>query len=411
MQLEIRPPQKWGVWEFLAIGAWSATLVFICIRVTVTPHTHSLYPTYATAGADWLAGIDTYYRPHEAYLDQYRYSPLITVSLIPWHWLPERLGGVLWRLLNAAILLAGWDWWLRVAAPLVLTARQRAVAFLLILPLSLASLNNGQPNSIMAGMLLIAFAAAARERWWICAASITVAVAIKAYPLAAGLLVVACYPLRLGPRLALCLLVAVVLPFCFQTPDYVFSQYQSWYKVVAEDDRKMWPFSIAYRDLWLLFRLVGAPLSPRVYLGLQVGLGLICAVVCFTACKLGWTRRPLLAIVSSLGACWMMLCGPATESCTYVLLAPALAWSLLGACYPRVSPWRLVAPASSSALLLAGVFAGLIANTSGIHGYGMQPLAALFLLIGTLAEVVTGAAAQDRSELARQSIAAPARAA
>ena len=40
-------------------------------------------------------------------------------------------------------------------------------------------------------------------------------------------------------------------------------------------------------------------------------------------------QRELLTAVVALAACWMMLLGPATESCTYILLAPTLAWAVL----------------------------------------------------------------------------------
>ena len=37
-----------------------------------------------------------------------------------------------------------------------------------------------------------------------------------------------------------------------------------------------------------------------------------------------WPTPRILEAVLLLGACWMMLCGPATESASYVLLAPSL---------------------------------------------------------------------------------------
>src|SRR5207249_1602557 len=105
----------------------------------------SLYQTYARAGADWRAGADAYwFAGRGAFnLDLYRYPPPASALMAPWVWVPERLGNVLWRLLNAAAFLAALAWWQRAALPPGLTSRQRAWLFLLALPLAVASLNNG----------------------------------------------------------------------------------------------------------------------------------------------------------------------------------------------------------------------------------------------------------------------------
>jgi hypothetical protein len=78
----------------------------------------------------------------------------------------------------------------------------------------------------------------------------------------------------------------------------------------------------------------------------------------------------------------MTLLGPATESSTYVLLAPALAWALVDA---RRAPWpaglrRL--PDAAAALLLVGVLAGALPATRQVHAWGPQPLGALLLFAG-----------------------------
>jgi hypothetical protein len=365
---------------------WAGVLLVVCVRAAVWPRVHSLYLTYATAGADWVAGADLYYRdrPAELRLDQYRYSPLVAVLLTPFHLLPERAGGVLWRLLNGGVFLAGVAWWLRAAAPVTLDGWRRGLFLLLLLPLALASLNNGQPNALMAGLMLAALAAAATDRWPLAAAALTLAAAVKGYPLALALLLAVTYPRRFAPWLLLTLLAAIALPFLFQRPDYVAGQYASWYRVVADDDRKLWPWSIAYRDLWLLLRLWAVPVGRVGYLAIQLGMAAACAAVVLAARRLGWTRKRLLAIVWSLGAGWMMLCGPATESCTYIVLAPALTWAVVASIVPRPAPGRMALPLAAYGLLLLSVAAGLLPRTGTVHAYGMQPLAALLFFAGSL---------------------------
>jgi hypothetical protein len=377
-------------WVALAVVAWGVVLAFVCVRSVFWPRVHSLFPTYATAGADWIAGNDLYYRdrPADLHIDQYRYSPLVAVLLAPFSLLPEQLGGVLWRLLNTGVFLGGWIWWLRAAAPLAIDRRRGAIMLLLALPLALASVNNAQPNTLMAGLMLGALGAAAGQQWMLAALGMTLAAAVKGYPLAVALLLVVAYPRRFAPWLLFTLLVALALPFLLQRPDYVAGQYASWYRVVADDDRKMWPWTLAYRDLWLLIRLCGLPISHGGYLAIQVGLGSVCALVVLTARRMGWTRNSLLAIVWTLGAGWMMLCGPATESCTYIVLAPALTWALVASTMPRPTVGRMTVPLAAYLLLLASVTAGILPQTSSVHGLGIQPFAALLFFSGSLAAIV-----------------------
>jgi hypothetical protein len=81
-----------------------------------------------------------------------------------------------------------------------------------------------------------------------------------------------------------------------------------------------------------------------------------------------------------------MLFGPATETCTYIVLAPACAWCI-------VEGWRnhrgvLTAVILTSSFLMAGI---LVTDVAGpafrafFNAHGTQPIAAL-LLLGYLIE-------------------------
>src|SRR5206468_3756597 len=101
----------------------------------------------------------------------------------PFSLLPDALGGVLWRLLGAGLFLGGFAWWARRVLPGRLSARETAALWLLLLPLCLHSLNNGQSNVHVIGLLLIAVAAAAERRWNLAAICVAVAFCFKVYPL------------------------------------------------------------------------------------------------------------------------------------------------------------------------------------------------------------------------------------
>jgi hypothetical protein len=401
MQLDIpgasaNGPHPWGR---LAFVTWTGILLFVCVRGALWPLTHTLYPTYAYAGGNWVAGTDAYYdAPPAPHLDQYRYSPLVTALLVPFHLLPDGAGSVLWRLLNGAVFLGGFAWWLRSGAPVAVPPRQQAIHFLLLAPLALSSLNNGQSNPLVIGLLLAAAAAAAKERWGLAALAISLACALKVYPIALGLLLAVVYPRRFAPRLVLALVLTAGLPFLLQHPDYVARQYSRWYeKVLEEDGRHDAPLGIAYRDLWLLFRRY-APIGAGTYLAIRLVAAAGCAVVCVAGRCRGWSLPRLLLVALALGTCWMMLCGPTTESCTYVLLAPALAWGVAGA---RLDGWP--APASLLALvsfvLFAGVqLTGLSRSASVVHALGLHPLAALLLTGSYLIMAVRALARPEQAE-------------
>jgi hypothetical protein len=370
-----------------AIILWTVVLAVICVRVAIYPHKRTLYTTWAQAGTDWENGRDLYRSTWDADQDQFRYSPLVAVLLVPFPHLPLRVGGVVWRLLNAAVLLGGFAWWLRTA-PLMRTTRQRGILFLLMLPLSLGSLNNGQPNPLIIGLLLAALAAIERERWSLAAGFVALATALKVYPLAVGLLLVAVYPRRFAPRLLLALALALILPFVCQHGEYVRAQYASWFHRLGVDQRYDWPLHMAYRDLWLLIRAWHLPLTPRGYMGIQLVSAAGCAVLCVAARLRGVPRRVVLSLILALGTCWMMLCGPATESSTYVLLAPALSWAVLSAFGDRW-PWPLrVLVGSSFVLLLLAVLAGVHPSVKEFHALGPHPLGALLLTTAYVAMAV-----------------------
>src|SRR5438552_11612639 len=136
-QIEIARQQRWSR---LAISVWATILVAICIRGLLNGRANSVYPIFASAARSFVAGTDLY----EASANPYRYSPLVAALLVPFSLWPDHVGGVIWRALNAGIYLSALAWWCRVVLPRSLTTRQTAILYLLIVPLSVGSLNNAQ---------------------------------------------------------------------------------------------------------------------------------------------------------------------------------------------------------------------------------------------------------------------------
>jgi hypothetical protein len=359
-------------------------ILAVCCRAAVEPRKRSLVPTFAAAGADWLAGVDAYRaQGRAADLDLYRYPPPTSALLVPWALLPDAVAGVLWRLLCAAALLVAFAWWQRVALPSELSMRQRAALFLLALPLAVASLNNGQANVWLLALLLASGAALAVRRYWLSALFVALAAAIKVYPLAFGLLPALVWPRRYGLPLLLSLAGVAVLPFLTHSPAFVVDQYAAWLRLVNTDDRTQIHLAVAYRDLWLLIRVLGLPVSREVYQLVQLGVAGACAAACLAARLRGWDEVRLARAALTLATGWMVLCGPATESCTFILVAPALAWELIAA-----GGWRRLMLILSATLYFVGVAAGAVPNTPHIHALGIQPLASLLFFVAAFAGMV-----------------------
>jgi hypothetical protein len=384
-------------WQMWAALVWALSLVIVSARVALLPGARSVYPAYVEGGLTWREGQDLY-----LVLGGYRYCPPVTVAFAALSHVPNGLAEVLWRLLGAGIFLCALAWWARAGLPRTLSGGEHGLLFLLVVPLALSSLNNGQVNLLLAGLLVAAVTAAARERWNLVTACLVVAILFKVYPVAIALLLLAVYPRQLGWRLPLGLAAGVALPYLVADPAYVSRQYENWLGNLAHDDRTDWIFRNSYRDLWLLLRQWGAPLSQGGYEVVQLIGAAGVALVCLAGRWAGWPPRRLGTTLLALGCCWMMLLGPATESSTYTLLAPSLAWAVLEAWAGRSWLARAAAAVSYGLFLIAGM-ASWFPLAGEVHGLGVHPLGALILfglvLGGALASLRWTRTAGDRTSM------------
>jgi hypothetical protein len=360
--------------------AWLAVLLIIDGRLLIGPLRQTVYPTFARAGTDWRIGGELY--EHTSGL--FRYSPLVAAVFAPFSLLPDRLGEALWRLLNAATYMAALLWWARTCLPRALSRQETAALLLLALPLSIGSLNNAQSNALVLAALLAALIAVQAKCWNWAAVALAVAAFFKIYPLAIGLLLVAAYPRQLGWRLALALLMGAAAPFAFQKPEYVAGQYASWFQYLLRDTRTDVALSGACRDLRLVLRLWHMPLSEGVYLAIQLLSAAGIAGLCVAMKVARWPERQLLTSLLAWGCCWMLLLGPATESCTYILLAPSLAWAALDTWLEKKPLLARSLLAASLALFAVSLVATWFPFATAIHSLGPQPVGAL-CFVGYLA--------------------------
>jgi hypothetical protein len=317
-------------WGRSALILWVAIILAVCVHAAIKPESPSLYSLWRNTGLAWAHGDDLYPIDPDPTHGGFRYGPLYGVLFVPLSWLPLRVGAVLWRLGNAALFLAALSWWLRKAAPLRLTDRQLGVLYVCVGCLAISNLFTGQMNLLLASFALIAVTASQQQRWTLASLAIALSTLMKVYPLALGLLLILVYPRQLSWRLALMLLAMALLPFLFQEPAVVCRAYEHWFALLSTGDshRRFLPLTMSetYRDLLQLFRLLNLPITLPMYTVVQGLVGLGCAAFCLVARLRGVPTRLVGFHVLMLASIWMTLCGPTSESRTYALLAPALAW-------------------------------------------------------------------------------------
>jgi hypothetical protein len=371
-----------GRFERVVVFLWILAAVICCGRSMAWPARHSVYPIYSLAGRAWRAGIDLY-RTQTG--EPFRYSPLVAASFAPLSLLPDHVGGVLWRLLGLGAYLGALAWWARRVADGPLASSRYAWLFLLILPLSIGSLNNGQSNLLLIGLLLAACAGAMAKRWNLSTICVAIAVLFKAYPLAIGLLLLLVYPRRYWWRLPAAITVALLLPFLLQNPSYVAEQYTGWLAHLQNNDRQAGDPTQWYRDFRQLWSLWIGPMHYHVYQIIEILAGAAVAALCCMRWRTGGADGRSHVFLFSLGCCWMTVFGPATESATYVFLAPAAAWAVLRTGRERYPPLGRYLILTGYGLLVLAQVANWFPVGRMVHSFGLQPIAGLLLTAGFVA--------------------------
>lgn len=393
----------WGRLEKWVLAFWAVGLAAILIRLLLLPvGARTLFPVYHLAGRNWAAGADLYpERPQGPGYPLFRYSPSVALALAPLAALPEKAGDCGWRLLNAAALLGGLYGMARRVVPAALTRGQTAALLALLLPAGIGHLSNGQCNALVIGLVLMAFAAAAGHRWNLAAGCLAVASLFKLYPVAAGLLLAALYPRRFGPRFLVAVALGAALPFAFQTPDYVLRQYALWANYALAEDRSAWGLEGTNVDLHLLVRVWVGPMSLGAYRVVEVAAGVLFAAACLAAWRVGRPERRRLTLALGLACVWMTVFGPATESPTYLLLAPCVAWGVLSGWVEPTRPLVRGLMLTSYALFLSVQLVGWSgALFFAYRTLGPQPVAGLLYLVALLLQEWTWRPAPPRAEAA-----------
>jgi len=135
------------------------------------------------------------------------------------------------------------------------------------------------------------------------------------------------------------------------------------------------------RSIDHLFAIYGQPLAPRTFLWLQLSAGLAVLGLCAVHMRLVRDQRDRLAMTFLLFTAWVALFGPATESCTYVVVAPALAWLILDS-FVEGASWASRLILIASLVLMGPIGTDVVGQTvrNFANEHGCKPIGALLFL-------------------------------
>lgn len=370
---------RWQSWPWtvqVALVAWFALLGGVGLRVALSsPRSGTVVPIYLNAGERWKTSGNLY-APAPP-LDVYRHPPIVAASLVPLSYLPDRMAGLVWRGICAAVFLAGmvrfarqfltdWSlkqlgWWLGLAAWI-----------------ALPSVNNGQVNLLLAGAGLHMFVALRVGRLWEATLWCGFAGWWKLYPFAFGMLAVLIVPRGLSLKLVLVGFAGFLLPFVLQSPSYVAEQYRDYIGYLGMDDRTYAQLDRVPRDWTVIPRMwLGIVPTPTVTKIVSLmAAGLTAGVVIRLIRMRTGLDQPLMA-AWILGSIWMTVFGPATESNTYAILAAVASYIVVDPT-PR-SRLATILSRVGYGLLWITVLRGLFPADWKFQVLGPQPLGALAL--------------------------------
>jgi hypothetical protein len=307
-------------WFHLALRFWLVFSVVVTIKTFVSPHKHTVYTIFDLASLNWWRGLSMYDTA-----SGFRYTPTFAIALTPMALLPRAIGGSLWTLANIWMLYVALRLFARDMLADTWTRRREAVLLAVALVISIRGFWAAQSNAMLLALVLLAGSMILRQNWWRAALCLALPVYIKIWPIAAALVLLACWPKQLGWRWLAIMAVLAVVPFATQRPSYVVEQYQSFGELLVGPCQDRWS---AFRDAWTIWETLGTP-DARIFRVLQ----LLAAAGVLAACL--WkrisgapTERVVLTAVA-LWPAWQLLFGPASERNTYGLLAPALALALI----------------------------------------------------------------------------------
>jgi hypothetical protein len=324
----------------IALAAWALFAVALSVNACVRPSQHTNYsPCFESGSRAWWNNRNMY--DHHVVPEDFRYGPLFAVALTPLAELPTWSGGLLWNWLNLGLFFWSVCALARRVLPCRWTLRQEAAFLLLALLGSARTIWSAQSNPLIFAAVAAATIAILDQRWWLAAVLLAAPVHIKVWPLAAALLLIACWPRQLGWRFVVALLFLAAVPLLTKPLPIVLARYHDWYTAIMGP---MLQIRHEYRDAWTIWELIAPPVNLTAYLGLQLSTAAGALALCLWQKQRLRSTAKLLTFVLGMWTAWQLVFGPGTERNTFGLIAPLTAWATVVAVYEhRGRVWMIVA--------------------------------------------------------------------
>jgi len=253
-----------------------------------------------------LQGRDIYQLFPDDHWDLYKYSPAFALCFGLLSWMPDAIGLVLWNLLNALCLFAG------VRLLPGLTTEKKSWILLFCVLEMLLSIQNTQSNGLMAGLVVLAFALAERQRYILSTLCIVFSFYIKIYG-ALAFVFYLFYPgkLKLMGWSIFWMVFFAVVPLVVVSGSQLLFLYKSWLHLLANDRSA----SIGLSVMGLLETWFKVNISKNLVA--LVGLVLFLLPLMYVRRYNDLTFR-LLYLASAL--IWMVIFNHKAESPTYIIV-------------------------------------------------------------------------------------------
>jgi hypothetical protein len=321
------PAARAAWWLRLAVACWIAGAVALTVKTVLNPTAHTVYPIFHEAGT-WLRNGESLYADRGQEPNEFYYSPVFAILLIPFSYLPLWGGGIAWGWFSLGLFF----WSLRQFFREVLQPWQPQLIEGQFLCLAALTAGQGgwsnQSNSLLMALVLLGATELVRGGWWRAALFLAAPVHVKVWPLVVGALLSVRYTKALPWRLALGVVLLAAAPLTFQTWSHATASYAEWGAKLAEREQGNNRYG-GYRDSWTIAEnTVGAP-SLATYKLLQVAAGLAVLAWCFRTSRQPWPAERWVTSTLGWWLVWQLLFGPGTERLTYGIVAPLAAWAVV----------------------------------------------------------------------------------
>ena len=302
-----------------SVFLWLVFIVIVSVIVSQQGMSHTVTPSYFFGADLWMQGKDLYDGSGRGFI----YLPQSAVLFVPFAYLAKlsfSVAEVTWRIISLLLLVFALWRFAKLVEP-KLIARAFFIITITTVPLVFSSARNGQFNTILEVMMLLAVCAVAKEKWCYATFYLVLGLALKPTMVVLLLLLWALYR-PLWWRLPIGLLAIFIFPFFTQTPIYVWHQY-----VNSTAMLKTASALGATTTDWAQFFGLLAEFKIIISQRLQDFIRIIAALFilyCGVRAQKKFNKYQVAIFLYTLASCYLMLFNPRTENNDYGIVAPAL---------------------------------------------------------------------------------------